>query len=438
MARAPKGTAAAPNHTPEQVAAAALLAKETAKLSEKMLKDLPITKLRSFHIRNPEEMDAALAHYDQEGFVAVSIFASEALRQNFCERSTMSIWNGTLRSCAYTHAINCAVPYITTQSDIDAMRGVFKGSARCKQLEKMAGKTPFPNKSFGAPAFGSSFNIPEMCELRADAFLAGFAQRAFGADSNVHYTIDRPINKLPGNGLIEFMHVDRMAWSTTSDQEAQVMHGKMVVSDGGTFICCPKSHLQEDEITRLYKPLYPHTSGMKFQLDPTKDDPLDIYTRTRKFAIDPGVMVFWASGLYHGVTENTSGRVQQGFYMGFQSEVSRDMYHRQTGVGEVTDRYNWWRFGTAPKGYPSGDRVHLYPKAWKNYPKIMANYLSKIDHASPFFDFSYREMATKKGVMTKDLKEVPDPDYIPVKLSQLSRAMLVGREDVKNFDFSLA
>ncbi|KAJ1469274.1 hypothetical protein T484DRAFT_1852286 [Baffinella frigidus] len=438
MPRAPKGTAVAPKDTPEQIAAAALLVKATAKLSTKLRKDLPTTNLRSFQIRNTEEMDAALAHYDQEGFVAVSIFASEALRQNFCERSTMSIWNGTLCSCAYTHAINCAVPYVTTQSDVDAMRGMFKGSARSKLLERIAGKTPFPNKSFGAPAFGSSFNIPEMCELRANEFLAGFAQRAFGADANVHYTIDPPINKLTGNGPTEFMHVDQLARSTISDQEAQVMHEKMVVSEGGTFICCPKSHLQEDEITRLYKPLYPHTSGMKFQLDPTKDDPLDIYARTHKFAIDSGVMVFWASGLYHGVTENTSGRVQHRFYMGFQWDVSRDMYRRQTGVGEVTDRDNSWRFGTAPKGYPSGDRVRLYPKAWKNYPKIMANYLSKIDHTSPLFDFSYREMATKKGVMTKDLKEIPDPDYMPVKLSQLSRAMLVGRENVGDFDFSLA
>lgn len=425
---------------PEAAAIAAALAKASAKLASTLLKQLPLTQIRTFSIRNAKEMDEALKYYEEEGLMAVSVFESEALKKIFCERATMSIWNGTLRSCAYSLDVDCALPYINSEKDVAAMRGVFHGSPRAKQLLKSAGANPFPNVSFGAPSFGSSFNMLEACELRSNALLAELAQRAFGTDSKAYYTIDRPINKLPRQGGDEFLHVDNepYTWSDTTRVKAQVMHGKMVVSDGGTFICCPKSHKQSDEITRLYQPLYPNASGMKFQLDPTKADPLDLYGRTCKYIIEAGTMVMWNSMLFHGVTENTSGRVQQGFYIGFQSDISRELYSSATGVDEVTDRYNSWRFGIAPKGYPSGDKVHLYPKAWKNYPKIMALYLAKVDHSSPRFDFSYREMATKKGVMTPDLKEIPDPGYIPQRLSQRAREMLVGEENVGRFDFSMA
>ena len=419
--------------------------KEAEKLGSKLLREMPLTPLHSYKIASDEEMSAAFTEYQTSGLVAIDFFESAAQKEDYCERASTSIWNETFGACQFKPEINSAVPYIKTAEDLAAIRGPgFAESARGKSLREAAGDSPTPHANFGATCFGVSFNLKVAHEIRSNHRLAEFAQMAMGPNSNVHYTIDRAINKLPNKGGKEFMHVDEQpfheSWTDETKRLVKVMHGKMVVSEGGTFIACPGSHLESGEITRLYKPLYPKASGMKFQLDPTREDPLNIYGRTRKFIIEPGTIVFWNSLTFHGVTENTSKRVQQGLYIGFQSKINRELYSERAEVEEVTDRYNTWRKGVAPKLFPSCDKVHLVPFKFTNFPHLMASYLKKVDPLSPKFDFTYRAIASgsNKGVMTPNLKEIPDADYIPFPLSQRAREMLVGAENVHRFDFSLA
>jgi hypothetical protein len=84
------------------------------------------------------------------------------------------------------------------------------------------------------------------------------------------------------------------------------------------------------------------------------------------------------------------------------------------------------------------DPSHTTPKRWKNYPKVMAAWLAKVDHGSDKFDFSHREVVSKPGTFTPFIKEIADPNYVPFPLSQEARAMLVGEENVSRYDFSLA
>jgi hypothetical protein len=274
--------------------------------------------------------------------------------------------------------------------------------------------------------------------LRTNKLMAEYARRCLEC-KKLHTTIDRGIIKAPGAGASEFLHIDQAAWSWPKNaKDSKIMNGKLVTSVGSTFIACPGSHLQGDRITELYKPLYPSTPGMKFQLDPTKEDPLQIYARTRKYSIKQGYYVAWNDALFHGVTMNTSKRIATGLYQGYRADVSRPEYEEKTDVSELDDRYNTWRFGTRPLRHPSLDPSHTTPKRWKNYPKAMAAWLAKVDHGSDKFDFSHREVVSKPGTFTPFIKEIPDPNYVPFPLSQEARAMLVGEENVSRYDFSLA
>ncbi|KAJ1467148.1 hypothetical protein T484DRAFT_1756085 [Baffinella frigidus] len=427
--------------TQEQLAAAKLAekaAKQIHNVAMNTLKTLPLTPLKVFVISDPAEMDLAVAHFEKDGVGALSIFETEALRVAYCERAIRSITNSTLRACAYTTEIDNKLPYINDETDLKAMTGVFEGTSRAKGLFNAVGKSPFPHGGFGASAFGTSFNSEEIWELRGNELLAEFTRRVWGPGFEPHYTLDRSIFKVPNVGEDAINHTDRVPFAKTRDDIYKVIHGKMVLSEGGTFLCCPGSHLEEDEIERLYKPHYPNATGDKFGLNAGKPDPLNIFGRTVKYSIPQGVIVMWSTATWHAVVANQSGRVQYGFYVGFQSDVLRPRYKLVTSVDEVTDRYNTWRFGQAPRAYPSCDKVQLYPFRWKNFIRLLESYLIKVDKSSPRFDFSKREMSTKPGIFVPDMVEVPDPTYAPVRLSQLAREMLVGKDRVEAFDFGMA
>jgi hypothetical protein len=379
---------------------------------------------------------------DENGFVVLSCFTRESEVQAFCARVLPEMVAATMAGCHYNKERRDTVPLFTLKRERDDLMGEWKGSKTFKSMHKDLRDAWYPHCTFGAPSSALAFNCPVVHEARGWHCMWQWATDCFGG-AFAFPTNDRMILKPTGSGEDCFLHIDMNApWfrhpaDAAGPPEYRQVLGKLALSHGQTFIAVPGSHLRHAEIAEAYREHYPHAAAKhpKWALHPMKADPLGLFDGARKVIVPRGCWISWNRLLFHGVAKNSRKQCAFGLYLGFTDSIERPEYERVTGVDEVTDRYNMWRYGDAPKAFPSCDLVHFLPYSFKNFPAGMLSYIKKCDADDPTLLFYNRQLATDATRFAAAVSEVRDPRYVPPYLSAIRRMKLVGKRNVGRFDF---
>jgi hypothetical protein len=395
-------------------------------------KDIETISPKPYNIHNPAEKKEAINYYKKHGTVIIMPFKSEEERREFCEACVTEIWNNIIDSAGYKTEIKEEMPYIKTQQDLDDFMGVLPDRIS-KHLKKLLGDHMFFHQGFGATCYNTSWHSKSAWKMRMDMLVVSFAQLLMKDGEEAYFSIDRTISKWLNEGESEFMHVDTSLFATKDDGDVQ---GKFCATEG-CMILTPGSHLLTEEIKLVYPAIYPNAkpSDKKFALNPTADDPLNIFGQCKKMIVPAGCLVFWHDKVFHGVAKNKTGRVHWGFYLGFTNHIHNEGndYHK-SGKTQVQDRYDSWRHGVRPLAHPSCDPTHLYPNRFMNMHGILKSFIDKkMDKSNPQFDFSNRITAAGKSVT--HLQENADVNYKAYPLSVEGRAFLVGKHNVEKFEW---
>ena len=299
---------------------------------------------------------------------------------------------------------------------VDAVTGPFSAKRR-KELEK-----GWPlHRGFGACADDSVWHTRGVWAVRQDTDLYEIGRTLLGRD-DLHVTLDRGIQKLPGQGESEFLHLDYNPFKTSDETQGgneKVLQGKIVYTESN-FICVPGTHTDAflKEFQTTYAPIYPRVSekDKKFELKEEKEDPMNLIGRKREIRVPAGCVIFWNDRLFHGVNLNPKdAEVKYGMYVGFKPAVSREGYKTATGRDELQDRLRSFKEGCAPLAYPSMDMVWHCPKMFQSFPKGMKAYLDKLPPDSPLRG----TRMTKKGDIVETIKSFPNTNYKAPKLTAL-------------------
>ncbi|KAJ1465449.1 hypothetical protein T484DRAFT_1757410 [Baffinella frigidus] len=401
----------------------------TTDTTKKLLKDIPVLTPTRYEIHQAVLRRASAAYLEEHGYVVVDPWESDEVKDAFRREVVRSVWEGIMDANAMPSELRARVPTTRDEATLDAFMDVLPRNL-VQQLKDSLGTNPYLGCGFGAPATNSAFNNPGAWQLRQSAVLALFASEVLESPS-VHFSLDRVVCKFHGMGMSEWLHLDKQQFSPVQRTH---IHGKYVATDGN-FICVPGSHKWSAEIKELYEQHYKKSSAMKWAIDPTKPDPLDLFGKARKVIVPAGCLVFWRTDTVHGVVKNTTGKVAFGFYLGYSTDIGRELYEQKLKVSEICDRHRVWRYGVAPKGYPSIDKVHVYPNMFVSRNGILANFIAqKMDQSSPHWDYSTRLNKTT-GNQNAHLVENDPVGYTPPPLSALGREMLVGAANVHRYDF---
>jgi hypothetical protein len=283
--------------------------------------------------------------------------------------------------------------------------------------------------------------------------IASFVKTLMPDGDEAYFSIDRTISKWLNMGDQAFVHVDT---APGADRNDGTVNGKFCATNS-SFICTPGSHLLTEEVKIQYEPIYPalfkKKGVVKFALNPSKQDPLGLYSGSKRIIIPAGALILWHDNLFHGVAKNTSGAVQWGFYLGFTNNIFRTGFdYHKSGKSQVQDRYESWRFGIRPLAHPSCDPTQLFPLKFQNFPKILEAFVkNKMDTSNPQFDFSQRmtigawkypknggPAVWTPGHLVAHLVEHANLNYKPYPLSVDGRALLVGAHNVDAVDWDFA
>ena len=407
---------------------------------------------RAHDLSDPVQKTAAKVFYEQNGYVIVMPFRSEAERKKFCEECVAEIWNNIVNSAGYKPEIRAQMPTIQTQQDLDDFMGQLPSHIK-KKLKKLLDDHYFLHMGFGATCYNTSWHSESAWKLRMDMLIASFVKTLMPDGDEAYFSIDRTISKWLNMGDQAFVHVDT---APGAERNEGTVNGKFCATNS-SFICTPGSHLLTEEVKIQYEPIYPalfkKQGAAKFALNPSKQDPLGLYSGSKRIIVPSGALILWHDNLFHGVAKNTSGAVQWGFYIGFTNNIFRTGFdYHKSGKSQVQDRYDSWRHGVRPLAHPSCDPTWLYPKQFQSTHGILGAFIrDKMDTSNPQYDFSQR-MTTGTWVQPKTggpkvwnpahmvphLVENPDPNYKPYPLSVEGRALLVGKHNVDAFDWGFA
>ena len=281
-----------------------------------------------------------------------------------------------------------------------------------KELEGYKRAWPM-HRGFGAACDPQAFHLPGMWGVRQHPFLYEVASRLLGS-RGLWVTIDRCIQKLPGEGQAEFLHWDVDYLGEDRPERETSVSGKVMYTSG-SFVAVPRTATRafQDEFRARYGERYASQRGKK-KLGLREDLHSDCERVTLR--LPAGSVVFWSPWLLHGVVENPRrGHVAFGMYLGYALAGPREEYRRRAGIGEAEDRVASLVEGRAPRLFPSMDVVHYYPAAFKTYArKALRAYVARVRPDWPGLLLSSREEA--------DLVPVPTPQ--PVVLSPLGHLLL--------------
>ena len=369
---------------------------------------------------------AAKERFDRDGVVVVSLLSKEQ-----CARNILEIWTEVVTKQPWKPGILLELPggpsvangaLATDELErereralaafVRAVTGPFTPKRR-KQLED--GWTF--HSGFGAPCDDNCFHLDGSWEVRQNPDLYDLAVSLTGT-TDLWVDVNRPIAKLPGKGEDEFFHWDLNPFAVAASAESQIgaasqIGGKVCYTDA-SFICVPGTHtlpfLREfaERYADIYPRVTPSSNVAKFGLDPTKPDPLGLFARRVTIDVPAGCAVLWSPRLLHG-TEKTpcTGTAQYGAYVGFfeasgAGGAGRPEYRAKCGVDELPDRLASYYEDRAPLLWPSLDKIHLYPKRFQNFPKILQAYINKMPTGHPSIT-----TRTTKGSSSNPPRQVP-------------------------------
>ena len=427
---------------------AAQKADDAAKAAEykKWLAEMETVSIPEFDITTEAGMTASLAFFDEHGVCLNNIgFETEAAVQAYCDAALPVMMASIFKGCHYKEALMATVPLFDSRAQMDDLTGPWKSTKTFKAMHPVIRKAWYPHCTFGAAASAEAFNCPALHAARGWDCLSRWATAYFDGDF-AYPTLDRPIAKEAGAGESCFVHADKSApWfrypppanAAAPPKEDKQVLGKLALSDNQTFIAVLGSHKQHEEMAGLYQEFYPNASAKhaKFALDPRKGDPLGMFPRAVKIRIPRGRWFVWNELLFHGVAKNPGPKTAFGYYLGFSNNIERAEYQRVTGVDEVQDRYEVWRYGKAPAAFPSCDKVHFLPYSFQNFPAGMLSYIAKCDPSDPALDFFDRPLVGDPTRSARSVRQVRNEDHEPPRLTEKQKAQTVGAHRVHEFDF---
>ena len=379
-----------------------------------------------------DDVEAMRAHFKANGYVVVRALSEPACVANM-KRQVTDLW---LKQ-PWRQLLRVYDPRTKEELDIerDTKRYISAFTREGLDTETLARYRDVApmHRGFGAACDPQVFHWPEVWQIREDPDLYGLAARIIGQEE-LWVDINRSIQKLPGEGEEEFLHLDiPLLFTEWKDDDS--VGGKVIFNEGGaTFVCVPRSNTREAHaaIRAAYTPLYPGAkpTDAKWTVDPLRD-PLDLVGQRRSVLVPQGCCVFWSAFLIHGVEKmpRTTG-LKMGMYLGYFKAGSRPEYARQTrGIQERDDRLESYREGRAPLLWPSFDPIHYYPKNFMSLGvAALQNYVKKTRDDWPGLSTRVIQTGANKGKVIADLIPVPDPDYRPPPLTRLGERLLGLRE----------
>ena len=376
--------------------------------------------MRSFEGTVPEfdlstDVERAADFYAEWGFVVV-----RALDGAKCAELIREQWNKVILKQPWSDPIKVFAPSAKREAprvlrpDDPGFLEVVTAPLSAKQRNEFKRAWTF-HRGFGACCDDAVFHLPGVCAIREDPKLYALAKRVMGT-KKLWVGVNRSINKLPGEGEDEFIHVDANPFAEI--KSASQMCGKVLYTPARA-VFVPGTHTDEfrEEFKSKYAEHYPKFSrkAAKFALSREKPDPLGIVEKAVQIPIKAGCAVFWHEWLFHGMAKTPLNEpTEYGTYLGYFQSGSRQKYEDKCGVTEREDRVASYRYGRAPKLWPSLDRIHFFPFRFVNYPKLLQFYVSKMPQDHP---------SIVRGARLT-LKPWPAEGYTPPELSPLGQKLL--------------
>lgn len=269
--------------------------------------------------------------------------------------------------------------------------------------------------TFGAPCDDIGFHLPRVWAVRQDPSVYKVVA-ALTRERELLVDINRPIMKLPTKGESEFLHWD-LDLNNEFERTSRHVQGKVAYTPS-RFVGVPATHTPEYREYFLSTYNAPKRGVKKTALNAATHGAE--FEKQRVFELPAGCCVFWNSQMLHGqMPTPRDANIELGFYLGFFPAEGLD-----AGVHE--NRLRSYETGRAPEFWPSGDKIHFYPKLWQcNYDNIERT-IQKMPKEHPSID--KRENAD--GRVFPDLKPWRpvgyERAYVPPPLTRLGK-MLLGR-----------
>jgi len=364
--------------------------------------------------------------YDSNGFVVIQVLTEEQ-----CHKAIIEIWNVVINRQLWSEKIQ--VKSLRTGRALDPLVQADREefieavtSPLTPAMRQYFARLWTFHRGFGAPCDPGVFHLTCSWYVRENPDLVAVAQRLTGV-TELWVDVNRSIAKLPGEGEVEFLHVDKSQGTLKSPDQPSVQ-GKVCYTPS-RFVAVPGTHTPEAVDALLAQYPYLSKTAPKLGIDFTKPDPLGLIQRQREFHIPQGCVVFWNPKTVHGqVKTPVDAPTEYGAYVGYFPAGSRPEYAAKCGVDERADRLESYRVGQKPRLWPSFDETHDYPNRFKNYPKILKGYIDKMRPGHP--SITTRQTKATKAKPSRDVPHVilyPDPDYVPPPLTPLGK-MLLGSE----------
>jgi len=364
-----------------------------------------------------ESAEAAKEFYDAYGVVVVKLLDAAQ-----CDRLILEQWTKVIQTQPWSYQYKVRVPHDPVHQPQEFLRTV--KSPLSPKMRNQFKEGWCLHRGFGACCDPVVFHLPEVWEVRQDPKLYDLARQLTGV-SELWVTIERSIQKLPGEGEDEFLHWD-LDPLNIDDEHTESKHvcGKVCYT-ASRFVCVPGTHTADffkvfrDQYAQHYANIKAGTP--KFAIDFAKPDPLDLVGHGKAYVIPAGCIVMWNDRLLHGQAKTPlSHPIEYGCYVGFRPAVANAKYRIASGIHELEDRLNSYYNGVAPQLWPSLDRVQFYPKRFQNFPKLLQGYIDKMPKGHP----SIAERVTAKNKTVAHLIPWRDGAYVPPVLSSLGRKLL--------------
>lgn len=305
--------------------------------------------------------------------------------------------------------------HIDNDEDIDDIVNVLLDSRiTSENLRRLKNALP-PHATFGAPCTPPSFHLDIENKIRQDEQLYR-AITLLLDNERINCDFNRAIFRVPTVTQGEdFLHFDLDPRAIRSDIDS-LIQGKVCIT-ACKFICVPGSNTDEflKGFNEVYAPLYPgRKHGVaKFAIEPGPvKDPWDLFGKQKAFEIPAGSIVLWSPKILHG--HPSFGRetpISIGFYLGFGPEVSKEQ--REALVKSYKE-------GSIPEFWPSGDRVHFFPKKFKNFPGMLQK--TVVDKLTPkAHEALVTTRTTKLGKEVVDMRpwKWKDGNFTPFQFTPL-------------------
>jgi hypothetical protein len=266
--------------------------------------------------------------------------------------------------------------------------------------------------TFGAPCDDIGFNLPRVWGVRQDPEIYEVVS-ALTRTRELHVDINRPIMKLPTRGEKEFLHWD-LDLNVPFERVSRHVQGKVAYT-ASRFVGVPGTHTPEYQEYFLQKYGGPKEGVKKTALNERTHG--EEFAKQRVFELPAGCCLFWNSQMLHGqMPTPRKANIELGFYLGyFPAEIERAVHE---------DRLRSYRHGVAPEFWPSGDKIHFYPKLWRcNYEHIERT-IEKMPRGHP----SISDRTNERGQVFPHLLPWRPRDYertyVPPPLTPLGQKLL--------------